>query len=285
MSNPVFNRSTEFKARPAPTQAPPYAYGQPAMGQPGYQGAPADAAQLNAMYAQPAAGPLQTGRLTYDDVLIKSFGLFAVVLVSAVVGWLIAPTFPPIIWIGTIVALVFALVAIFKREPSPALTLAYGVFEGLAIGGLSRIFESMWSGIVLQAVLASFAVFGVTLALFASGKVRASSRMNKIWMIAMGGYILFSLINVILMVTGVQTSMFGLRSSVHIFGIPLGVILGIVVVFLAAYSFVTDFDNIKNAVTYGAPAKMAWKCALGLMITLVWLYLEMLRLLALLRNN
>ncbi|MDR2254064.1 MAG: Bax inhibitor-1/YccA family protein [Bifidobacteriaceae bacterium] len=287
MRNPVFSRSDEFKTASVTPRGPvPYAQTSGAYGQygPGYHD-PSGAAQLNAMYAQPAAGPLQTGRITYDDVLVKSFSLFAVILVGATVGWMIAPAHTNIIWLGCIVGLVLGLVNIFKREPSPALIILYGVFEGLAVGGISAIYERIWPGLVMQAVIASLSVMGVTLALFASGKVRVSRRANRILLVAMFGYLLFSLVNLVLMWTGVTGDVFGLRTEVKVLGVPLGVILGVLVVIMAAYSFVVDFDEIRNAVQNGAPAKVAWRCAFGLMVTLIWLYLEILRLLAILRNN
>ncbi|MDR2381597.1 MAG: Bax inhibitor-1/YccA family protein [Bifidobacteriaceae bacterium] len=283
MSNPVFNRSPDFSIRRTPPGTPiTYGHGS----YPGMQGSTyyGDPAQLNAMYAGPAAGPVDTGRVTYDDVLIKSVSMFAVVLVGAALGWAIASVQPAIIYLGGLVGFVLALINIFKREPSPVLITCYAVFEGLFVGGLSVFFETAWPGIVMQAVIASLAVFGVTLALFASGKVRSSTRMNRIFLAAMLGYLVFSLINFVLMVTGLNTDAWGMR-SVEVLGIPLGVILGIFVVFLAAYSFVLDFDRIKYAVENGAPRKIAWTSAFGLLLTLIWLYLEILRMLAISRSR
>jgi uncharacterized YccA/Bax inhibitor family protein len=260
-------------------------YGQPGYGQPGQFGpGAADPAALNAMYAQPAAGPLETGRMTYDDVLIKTGGLFGLMLVGAVAGWVMAFTVPVAMPVFYIVAIVLMLWASFKSKPSPALSVAYAAFMGVALGGISRFFETVWPGVVMQAVLGTFAVLGVTLALFKSGKVRTSSRMNKVVLISMFGLLAFSILNGVLMWTGVQDSMFGLRDSVTVVGIPLGIILGVFAVFLAAYCLVADFEQIKGGVQAGIPAKFAWSCALALLFTLVYLYLELLRLLAIFRN-
>jgi uncharacterized YccA/Bax inhibitor family protein len=235
------------------------------------------------MYAAPTASPVQTGRLTYDDVLVKSAGTFASLLEGAVVGWKLAPSYPAVVFAGAAIGFVLALVNIFKRQVNPVLVVLYAAFEGLFVGGVSVLFEFIWPGIVMQAVIGTLAVFGVTLALFASGKIRASAKMTRIVMIAMLGYLLFSIVNLVLMITGLNTDPWGLRGAT-IMGIPLGVILGVFVIFLAAYSFVMDFDSIQNGVRNGAPAKFAWKAAFGLLLTLVWLYMEILRLLAILRD-
>jgi uncharacterized YccA/Bax inhibitor family protein len=282
MSNPVFNRSPAFRAGAVPPAAQaPGQGGQYGPGY-GYQAAPT-AADLNAAYAQPYAGPAQTGRLTYDDVLIKSVGVFAVLLVGATIGWTLTPMIFAILPLAAVLGIVFGLINAFRRNPSPVLIILYAVFEGVFVGGISLVFEISWPGVVMQAVIGTLAVFGVVLALFASGKVRASRRATKIWFAAMFGYLLFSLINGILMWTGVLNDGFGMRSQ-EVAGIPLGLIIGILVVILAAYSFVMDFDQIKVGVERGAPAKFAWTCAFGLLVTLVWLYLELLRLLAILRR-
>jgi uncharacterized YccA/Bax inhibitor family protein len=278
MSNPTLNRLPYFSDKGGPVQQAQYGYQGSAVG-----GATPD--QLAAMYGAPTATPIQTGRMTYDDVLVKTTGMFGVLIVSAAIGWVVTPSVP-YLWVGlAFVGLALALINIFKREPSPVLVVAYGVVEGFVVGALSMYYNAYWDGIVLQAVLASLAVFGVTLALFASGKVRASRRASKVWLIAMLGYLVFSLINLVLMATGAVTDPWGLRGQLEIFGIPLGIVLGVVVVIMAAYSFVTDFDLAQRGVRAGAPAKYAWSVAFSILLTMVWLYLEMLRLLAILRNN
>jgi len=238
------------------------------------------AQQLDELYARSAATPDDMGRMTYENTIQKTVGAFAVLLVFAAVGW-----FVPGLWIiGGIVGFVLALVNIFKKEPSPALILAYAGAQGLFVGGISAFYQSAWDGIVVQAVLGTLAVVGVTLALFASGKIRASKRATQIFLVAMIGYAVFSLVNFGLMAFGVTSSMFGLR-DVNFLGMPLGFWLGILVVLMAAYSLVLDFDSVKTGVERGAPAKYGWTAAFGIMVTVIWLYLEILRLLAILRGN
>ena len=253
-------------------------------------------AQLEGMYAAPPAGAIETDRMSVEDTVWKTAGLFAILLATAVVGWVwtlggmrATPysdiTMTP--WIvGALGGFVLAMVIIFtsRKKVRPALIFAYAAFEGLFIGGISAFFEAVWPGIVMQATLATLAVVGVTLALFASGKIRASKKMTKIFLIAMVGYLVFSLLNMVLMWTGVAPQAFGLR-GVEIMGIPLGVIIGILVVFMAAYSLVLDFDQIQQGVRNGAPRQYGWLGAFGIMVTVVWLYVEILRIIAILRGN
>lgn len=242
----------------------------------------ATAEGLQNLYESPAATAAETNRMTYEDTIGKTVVLFVVLLAGAGAGWFMPALFVP----GMIVGLVLGLVNAFKREPSAPLIIAYAAAQGLFVGGVSRLFENMWSGVVMQAVLATLVVFGVTLALFASGKVRASKKATKVFLIAMVGYMVFSLVNVGLMVFGgvdTSTLAFGLRSQT-VMGIPLGIIIGVLAVIMAAYSLVLDFEFIKNGVQNRAPRKYGWSGAFGLMVTIIWLYVEFLRMFALSRD-
>jgi len=252
-------------------------------------------AQLEGQFAAPAAGAVETDRMTVEDTVYKTIGLFAVLVVTAVVGWVwsmstvtgpgTAPTMLP--WIvGLIRGFALAMVVSFSKTVRPALIFAYAAFEGLFVGAISAFFEYIYPGIVFQATLATLAVVGVTLALFASGKVRASKRATKIWMIAMIGYLVFSLVNVVLMLFNapIAGGAFGLYSQ-KVFGIPLGLIIGVLVVIMAAYSLVQDFDFIQQGVRNKAPRKYGWLGGFGIMVTVVWLYIEILRIIAIARSN
>ncbi|GAA1611389.1 Bax inhibitor-1/YccA family membrane protein [Leucobacter chromiireducens] len=218
--------------------------------------------------------------MTYENTISKTVMLFIIVLALGAVGWF----FPILALPGAIAGLVLGLVNAFKKEPSVPLIVSYAAAQGLFLGGISGIFEAQWPGIVSQAVIGTLAVFGVTLLLFRSGKVRTSPRMTKMVLIAMVGYLVFSVVNMILMWTGVNSDPWGLR-GVQLFGIPLGVIIGALAIFLAAYSLVMDFELIQNGVRNRVPEKWAWSAAFGLMVTLIWLYVEILRLLAILRGS
>ncbi|HWL01176.1 MAG TPA: Bax inhibitor-1/YccA family protein [Microbacteriaceae bacterium] len=252
------------------------------------------AERLQEMYEQPAYQRPETEPMTIQDSLLKSTLAFTILIAGAVVGWIAvsaalqnATTTAPAmgIFIGAgLVALVLGFVNVFKREPSPALILLFAAAQGVLVGGISMFYEIMEPGIVFQAVLATLVVVGVTLALFASGKIRASKKATKIFLIVMVAYLAFSLINVVLMLTGAVDDPWGLRGSVTIFGIPLGVVLGLLAVLLGAYSLVLDFDFIQRGVRSGAPKRYGWTAAFGIMVTVVWLYLEILRLIAIARR-
>lgn len=258
-------------------------------------------AQMEGAFAAPPANAIDTGRMTVEDTVLKTLSLFAVLLVTAVVGWVWTlspvsvenpqPTMAPWI-IGMLGGFVLSMVVIFtsRKKIRPALIFAYAAFEGLFVGGISAYFEFIWPGIVMQATIATLAVVGVTLALFASGKIRASKKATKVFMVALIGYAVFSLVNLILMWTGIIPGdmMFGLHSaSINIagFSIPLGLIIGVLVVIMAAYSLVLDFDSIQQGVRNGAPRKFAWLGAFGIMVTVIWLYIEILRIIAIVRGN
>ena len=275
-SNPAFNRSPAFSSN-RDVAAKLQAGATPSVSTEGMT-----AAQLTDLYSVPSATPSDTDRMTYEDTMVKIVTSFVILLVGATVGWF----FPVLALPAALVGFVLALVNIFKKKPSPALVLSYAAVEGIFVGGITVFFESRFPGIAVQAVLGTLVVVGVTLALFASGKIRASKKATKVFLIAMVGYGVFSLINFILIATGANSDAFGLRSAeIPILGgIPLGVILGPLVIIMAAYSLVLDFDSIKTGVKRGAPRIYGWTAAFGIMVTVVWLYLEILRLLALLRR-
>ncbi len=259
----------------------------------------AASAQLEGMYAAPAASSNDTGRMTVEDTVVKTAGLFGILLVTALVGWFwtlggsLMPTevdpanLTIMPWIiGALVGFVLALVITFtsRKKVRPALIWAYAAAEGLFVGGISAYFEFIWPGVVLQATIATLVVVGVTLALFASGKVRVSKKANKIFMIAMVSYLVFGLVNLVLMWTGVTEGTFGLYSQ-EIFGIPLGLVIGLLVVLMASYSLVQDFDMVQQGARNGAPREFGWVGAFGIMVTVVWLYVEILRIIAILRGS
>lgn len=298
-NNPAFQEQRPGLTPPAPQQAG----AQTQYASAAHAGVDAAAnAQLEGMFTAPPAGAIQTGRMTVEDTVMKTLSLFAVLLVTAVVGWVwtLGGAFSPdqvvsaeqvtiLPWIlGMLGGFVLALVVSFtsRKKVRPALIFGYAAFEGLFVGGISAYFELLWPGIVIQAALATFAVVGVVLALFASGKVRASARANKIFLVALLGYMVFGLLNLVLMWTGVTQGMFGLYSAPSpIFGLPWGVIIGAFVVLLASYSLVQDFDQIQQGVRNGAPRELGWVGGFGIMVTVVWLYIEILRIIAILRGN
>jgi uncharacterized YccA/Bax inhibitor family protein len=285
MANPYFTNSAQFGQSKPGTLATGYQPNAQGYGaQPAYGTAPAGTATADRQfqgvqdaYYGPSAGSQQTGRLTYDDAIMKTATVLGVIVLTAAAAWFLVPLAltMPVMIVGLVGGLVLGLVNSFKREPSPALILGYAVFEGAFLGLISKFFEMSYPGIVVQAVLATFITFGVTLALFKSGKVRVTPKFTKILMIGLISYAVFGLANLVLMlVTGVS-----LRSG------GLGLVIGAVAVILAAMTLVMDFDQIQRGVNNGVARKYAWSAAFGIALSLVWLYLEFLRILSILRGG
>ena len=272
--NPIFNGKNFRGATQAP-RVPQAPYGQAQYGQQGMT-----SEQLQQMYNQPAAGPADTGRMTYDDVIVKTTACLGVLLAGAAVTLFVSMSLASMLMIvGALGGFVLALVNTFKKQPSPALILAYAGLEGLFLGGLTRVLDLAYPGVGLQAVIGTLSVFAATLLLFKSGKVRATPKAMKFFMIALIGYAVFSLVNLVMMMTGMTTEPFGLRSGI------IGVVIGILAIGLAAFSLVMDFTSIEAGVQAGAPQRFSWTAAFGLTVTLVWLYVEIIRVLAILRGE
>lgn len=279
MSNPVFNRlenqwteqaSAGQAAQQTIKQSAPPIYDQEAF------------RQAQAAYDAPAADAVDQGRMTYDDVIVKTGISLVTAIVFAAIAWFVAGTNPSVgiglITVGFLGGFVLAMINIFSKTIRPALILAYSALEGLALGALSYVINYQLPGVVLQAVIATFAVFLVTLALFASGKVRNSPKLQKFALISLIGLIVSRLLIWLLGMAGVVTSA-GAGGPV-IFGIPLSVAISVFAVFIGAICLISDFDQVKVGVQQGAPAKFAWACAFGIMVTLIWLYIEILNILA-----
>lgn len=236
----------------------------------------------NSGFGSSAPEPEPAEKMTYDDVIMKTLFCLATLLAAGVIGW----AFPVLGDIGLIGGFILAMVNIFKKRPSPALILAYSALQGMALGGISAAFEVEYEGIVVQAFLATVSVFAVTLGVFKFGKVRATPKMVKILLVAMIGYLVYGLVNVGLVLFGVINTPFGLNGmTIPGTSLPVGVLIGVAVVIMAAVNFIIDFTVIEEDVNSGAPAIESWRNAFGLMMTIIWLYLELLRLLAILRGS
>jgi uncharacterized YccA/Bax inhibitor family protein len=284
MSNPVFENTAVFRD-PRRSRGRRPAGGTVLQQRGGVPTAGYDAATLDQMYAAPSATTAQTGRLTYDDVIVKTAGLLTLVVAAAAFAWFVVPDTlrMPAALAGALVGFVLGLVNSFKRKPSPALIAIYAIAEGVFLGGISWFIEvaANLPGVVTQAVLATLATFAACLVLFRSGKVRVTPKFTRWLLVAMGGYLLFSLVNFGMAMFDVGGGgTFGpLRSG------GLGLVVGLFAVGLAAAMLIVDFDSIKRGVEGGAPASFAWTAAFGLVVTLVWMYLEFLRLIAILRGS
>ena len=238
--------------------------------------------QLEGMYQQQSAGPVQTGRLTFDDVIMKTLSLFALLLVAAGTTWVLTRGNPGLttpIWLaGMFGGLAIGLAIAFKKTISVPLIVLYAVLEGAFVGAFSQVMNTYFPGIVATAVVATLATFAGMFAGYKFGIIKVTSKSRRIFGMAAMGYLLFSLVNVVSLMAG-WTSGWGFGGS----GI-LGLGISVLGVGLASYSLAIDFDSIDTAVRAGVPQKYSWLLAHGLIVSLVWLYLEILRLLARLRD-
>ncbi|MBK6440710.1 MAG: Bax inhibitor-1/YccA family protein [Actinomycetales bacterium] len=298
-NNPVFSRIEKrlqdeqgyagFGQQPQRPGQPQQGYAQQGYGQQGYgqqpgyyPPTPMSPEQLDAMYQRPSAGPIDTGRVTLDDVIMKTLTLFALVLASAGVTWALTSAQPrlimPIWLVGMFGGLVVGLVIGFMKKVSVPLILAYSILEGAFVGAFSRVMEANYSGIVMTAVVATLATFAGMFLGYKMGIIKVTSRSRRIFGMALMGYLLFSLVNVLGLFLG-WTSGWGFGGS----GM-LGIGISILGVGLASYSLAVDFDSVEQGVRMGAPEKYSWLFAHGIIVSLVWLYIEILRLLARLRD-
>jgi len=245
-------------------------YGQPQYDQQAQYGQPYGEADYG-VAAPTYSEPISAGeRLTMNDVMVKTGINLGLVAVGAAVAWYM----PVLLLLGMVGGLVLGLVNSFKKKVSPVLVMTYALMEGLLLGGLSAVVDMRYPGVAIQAVLATLVVAGTTLALFANGKLRATPKLNKIFMIGAIGYMAYGLISIL------GAGIFGSSlNSFSIGGIPLGLVVGLFAVALATYSLLLDFTTTSEAVEAGLPERESWRLAFGLTASLVWLYVEILRVL------
>ena len=177
-----------------------------------------------------------------------------------------------------IVGFVVSLIIIFKQSSNPALVMTYSIAEGIALGGIAGLINRQYPGIAFQALIGTVGVFVGMLVVYKTGAVKVTPRFTKWLMGALIGVVVLMLVN--LVASFFIPGGLGLRD-----GGPLAIMFSLVVIGVAAFSLLLDFDMADQAVRAGAPAKFAWYIAFGLMTTLVWLYIEILRLLTYLRQD
>jgi uncharacterized YccA/Bax inhibitor family protein len=242
--------------------------------------------QLQDLYNQPSAGPVQMRRVTLDDVVMKTLGLFSIVLVFAAVSWIAVGGSPeqnlalPLMLGGIVGTLGLGLLIAFKKTISVPLILLYAALEGVLVGAVSSYFNSVpaYHGLVPTAVIATMCTFAGMFLGWKFGLIRVTDKSRRIFGMAIVGYLLFGVVNLI-------AALFGVGSGFGFGGTgPIGIAISVLGVGLASYSLAIDFDSVDRAVAARLPEKYSWLLAHGLIVTLVWLYLEILRLLARLRQ-
>ncbi|MFE2293428.1 Bax inhibitor-1/YccA family protein [Streptomyces sp. NPDC059452] len=289
-SNPVFSRRgfsrdnghAGFNAAPqagaAATGANPFA-----------QGTAANPYATNpyAQQGQPGApAPARTDAMTIDDVVTRTAMTLGLVVVAAAVAWWVMPvdqanlgTAIGVAVGAAIIGFVLSLVNSFKRRPSPPLILTYAAFEGVFLGIVSNIVSYYVApGAAMQAVLGTMAVFAGVLIAYRTGLIRVTRRFYGFVMAATIGFMLLMMVNMLFAVFGGGDGL-GFRSG------TLGIIFGIVAIVIGACILALNFKQVEDGIAYGAPREEAWLAAFGLTVTLVWIYIEMLRLVAILSGD
>lgn len=264
--------------------------GQPVYGtaQAGTGGSPVSSgyeeqmASYEAMMNAPAADAVDRGMMTFDDVVVKSIMCFGLLLVGAVAGWMTG-----IVAMGVAMVLFFASCAVtlglaifiqFSKKIRPGAIVTYSLIEGFSLGVISYTFEAYFPGIVISAVLATLVVIGTTLAAFMMGFVRNSSTLTRVAGIGSIAFFFYYLVTFALSVTGL-VDMTAVRNTT-IFGIPLGIIIGVLAVFIGVLCLVRDFDAVKVGVANNVPEKYSWLCTFAIMTDVIWIYLEILKILS-----
>ena len=260
--NPVFAKSSQWRGN-------------------GYAGfndvATPSADQLSGMYGAPPATPSQMGRMSLDDVVVRTGALFAVLVATAAYSFFfMAPSLLTVLGAG-LVGFGLAMWAQLSRKVRPGVMFAYAAVEGVFVGSISSFYETRWDGIVSSAVIGTLCAFGAMLAAYKTRFIRVTPKFTKILVIAGLGYLVFGLVNLVMSLTT--------GFSVYANGGPLALGISAIGVVLASLFLVLDFDHIESGIRQGLPQREAWRAGFGLLVTLVWLYLEILRFLAILRGN
>jgi uncharacterized YccA/Bax inhibitor family protein len=229
-----------------------------------YQGAPADSRPM-----------------TLDDVIVKTSITLGVVVLFAALAWWKTPDnlVTPVFLAGALLAFVMAMVLSFSRKINPVLVMVYAAFEGVFLGIGSEFIAKIVgdSGIIVQAILATMVTAGLTLATYKYFAIKVTPKFTKMVIIGTMGFAGVILINFI-------ASLFGYNSGIGGFG-PMGLLFAALGAGLAVFNLILDFDMIEQGVKHGAPQNEAWRAAFGLTVTLVWLYWNLLRILAILRGG
>ncbi|MER8096707.1 Bax inhibitor-1/YccA family protein [Streptomyces goshikiensis] len=281
-SNPVFSR--RGFSRDAGGHA---GFGTPQQAQAGTATNPY---ATNPYATDPATGmpqaPARGSVMTIDDVVSRTAMTLGVLAITATLSWLTLPVDPAnvgksyaIAAAAALVAFVLVIVQAFKRKPVPALILGYAAFEGVFLGVISAVVSTyIGDGVVVQAVLGTICVFAGVLFAYKMGWIRVTRRFYGYVMAAAVGFMLLMLVNLLFSVFAGGDGL-GFRSG------GLGILFGVIGVILGACFLALDFKQVEDGVTYGAPREEAWLAALGLTTTLVWIYMEMLRLFSILSGN
>ena len=283
-SNPVLSRPDAFTPQPqqqAPYGQQPYGYqqypGQQGYQQPGY-GQPGQPG-YEPQYGQPPAGPA-AGVMTIDDVITKSAITMGTVIAVAALTFMFMP--PALLWAAMIISALAGFVTVmlvaFRRVINPTMVLVYAATEGVFVGAISKIYENAFNGIVPAAVMATMVAAAATLAAYKFFRIRVTGTFRKVVMIGTLAYAAVLMVNFVM-------AMFGMGFLFSGGNLMFLLLISAIGVGLAVLNLILDFDYIEQGIAMRAPAEDSWRAAFGLTVTMVWLYIEMLRLLSYLRQN
>ncbi len=218
-------------------------------------------------------------RLTMDDVVVKTSLLLGVIVATGTAAWVLNVG-QGVAVMSALIGFALALVNMFKRQVSPGLVLAYAAFQGVALGAISHVFNQIYAGIVVQAVVGTSVVFGAVLAGYKSGRLRATPQFTKIVTLAFIGLFAIVVLNLVAGLFGDGDAL-GIRGDNPV----LSVLFSLAFITVGALTFVLDFDQADRMVAAGVDARESWRISFGLVVGLVWLYLEILRLLSYLQGR
>lgn len=226
------------------------------------------------MYQDPTLVPSDitgSNTMTVQGAINKSLMLFGILLATSLIGYM-NPN-PILIWGGGIGGLIVVLISVFKKDKSPVLAPLYAGLEGLFVGGISFMYASMMNGIILQAVTLTFALLFLMLFIYKTGIIKVTNKFRVGVVMATGAVLMVYVLSWIL-------GMFGINIPfLHDNGL-MGIGISVVIIGIACMNLLLDFDNFEKGEEHQMPVYMEWFFAMGLIITLVWLYLEILRLLS-----
>jgi uncharacterized YccA/Bax inhibitor family protein len=288
-NNPVFRNSDEFNGKATNTYGN-QVYGGAGTSYPGYGQAPASDPSTWGV-GTPGLAPEATKPMTIDSVVQKTGLSLFVLIVTAFATWVMTPALTAantmsdssiqtlIGWmtVGSLGAFALSMVNSFKRVISPALVLAFAALEGVALGALSKWFDYQYGdGIVIQAVIGTFAAFAGTLAAYKFFDIKVGARFRMFVISAMFAMVGLGILELVLSLFGASIGIYGFSGIGLLFAIA-GLVLGV-------FMLILDFDFVENGVRAGLPERESWRAAFGLTVSLVWIYVNLLRILAIMRR-
>jgi uncharacterized YccA/Bax inhibitor family protein len=287
-NNPIFRRSEEFNRGGANLHgnqtyagngAPMGGYGQTTDPSQWSVGTPGDTGRA----------PVTTGPMTIDSVVQKTAITIGVVILTAMATWILTPEVNPnsdtadlgplfaAVTIGSLGAFALSMVNSFKRIISPPLVLAFAALEGVALGAISKVFNLFYEGVVVGAVLGTFAAFAGTLAAYKFLNIKVGDKFRRGVIAAVFGMVGLSLMSLVLNLFGIDLGLFGDGS--------LGILFALAGLVLGVFMLILDFDFVEQGIANRIPESESWRAAFAMTVSLVWIYTNLLRLLAIFSDN